>query len=74
MESDKMTLKVLASLYAEPGSLAAEEQQDLFDVLDKLVDSANRRRAWLRQVKALRAQIHQDGGLQIGETKEQVVG
>lgn len=73
METKTMTLELPASLYADLESLAAEEQQNLVEVLAHLVKAAGRRRAWLSDVRALREQIRLDGGLDVGRTKEQVV-
>lgn len=39
----------------------------------RLVVAANQRRAWLRNLATLREQIRQDGGLQVGTTKDEVV-
>lgn len=73
METKTMTLELPASLYADLESLAAEEQQNLVEVLAHLVKAASRRSAWLSDVRALREQIRLDGGLAVGHTKEQVV-
>ena len=73
METKTMTLELPASLYADLESLAAEEQQNLVEVLAHLVKAAGRRRAWLSDVRALREQIRLDGSLDVGRTKEQVV-
>jgi hypothetical protein len=38
-----------------------------------LVDIATQRRAWLRDLTALREQIERDGGLSVGASREEVV-
>ena len=73
METKTMTLELPAPLYAALQSLAEDEQQDLTEVIAGLVESAHQRRAWVRDLAALREQIRQDGGLQVGTTKDQVV-
>jgi hypothetical protein len=42
-------------------------------VIRRLVAMANQRHAWRRDLTALRDQIREEGGLQIGTTKEEVV-
>lgn len=73
MTTKTMTLELPAPLYAALQSLAEDEQQDLAEVIAGLVESAHHRRAWLRDLAALREQIRQDGGLNVGTTKDQVV-
>ncbi len=73
MGTKTMTLELPAPLYAALQSLAEDEQQDLAEVIAGLVESAHQRRAWVRDLAALCEQIRQDGGLQVGTTKDQVV-
>ena len=73
MDATTVTLQIPTSLYAELQSLGAEEQVNPVQVIARLVETARERRAWLRDLTALREQIHRDGGLQVGETKEAVV-
>jgi hypothetical protein len=73
MDKSPVTIQLPASLYAELQTLAADEQTDLVEVIRRLVAMANQRRAWRRDLTALRDQIREEGGLQIGTTKEEVV-
>lgn len=73
MDKSPVTIQLPASLYAELQTLAADEQTDLVEVIRRLVAIANQRRAWRRDLTALRDQIREEGGLQIGTTKEEVV-
>jgi len=73
MSTKTVALQLPASLYAELQSLAAEEQTDPVGLITRLIVAANQRRAWLRNLAALREQIRQDGGLQVGTTKDEVV-
>ncbi len=73
MSAQKVTIQLPARLYAELQSLAAEEQADPIEVIDRLVMAASQYRAWLRDLTALREQIDQDGGLQAGVSRDEVV-
>lgn len=73
MDSKVVTIQLPAQLYAKLQSLAAEEQTDPVEVVDRLVTAASRHRAWLRDLAALCEQIRQDGGLQAGTSKDEVV-
>jgi hypothetical protein len=73
MDKSPVTIQLPASLYAELQTLAADEQTDPVEVIRRLVAMANQRRAWRRDLMALRDQIREEGGLQIGTTKEEVV-
>jgi hypothetical protein len=73
MDKPLVTIQLPAALHDELQTLAADEQADLVEVITRLVAMAGQRRGWLRDLKALREQIRQDGGLQVGTTKEEVV-
>jgi hypothetical protein len=73
MDKSPVTIQLPASLYAELQTLAADEQTDPVEVIRRLVAMANQRHAWRRDLTALRDQIREGGGLQIGTTKEEVV-
>lgn len=73
MESPLVTVKISVDLYSELQALAEEQQTTLAEVIARLLASSGQRRAWLRDLAVLRAQIQRDGGLQIGKTKEAVV-
>jgi hypothetical protein len=73
MDTPVVTIQLPASLHAELQALATEEQMDPIEVISHLVAMASQRRTWLRDLAALREQIRQDGGLQIGTTKEEVI-
>lgn len=73
MNGEIVTIQLPARVYAELQSLAAEEQADPVEVIDRLVTAANQYRAWVRDLTALREQIQQDGGLQVGASKDEVV-
>jgi hypothetical protein len=73
MNRPLVTIQLPASLHDELQALAADEQTDLVELISHLVSMASQRRGWLRDLKALREQIRQDGGLDIGPTKEEIV-
>jgi hypothetical protein len=73
MDAPVVTVRLPASLYAELESLATEEQTDPIEMIGRLVTVASQRRAWLRDLTALREEIRQAGGLRIGATKDKVV-
>jgi 16S rRNA G1207 methylase RsmC len=73
MDTTTVTLQLPASVYTELQALARDEQTDPVEIIVRLVAMARRRRAWLRDLAALREQIRQDGGLQVGASKDDVV-
>ena len=73
MDADTITLQLPSKVYSELQALAIEEHTDPANLIIQLVEMASQQRAWRRNLAALRAQIRQDGGLQIGSTKEEVV-
>ena len=73
MDAETVTIRFPAGLYAELETLAQEEQVDPVAILSQLVQVARLQRAWLSDLAALRRQIEQDGGLQVGATREEVV-
>ena len=68
-----VTVRLPASLYAELETLATEERTDPVEITGRLVTAASQRRAWLRDLTALREEIRRSGGLKTGATKEKVV-
>ena len=73
MNTDTVSLELPEQMYAKLQALASEEQSDPVNVIVRLIDRAYRRRAWLQDVRTLREQIRQEGGLQVGNTRDQVV-
>lgn len=73
MDAEVVSIELPAHLYAALQSLAEEERADMVEIIDRLVTAAGQQRAWLRDVAALREQIEQDGGLQVGASKHEVV-
>lgn len=73
MDTELVTLQVPASPYSKLQALASEEQTNPVDVLAQLVTTAHQRRQWLQDLDALRQQIQDAGGLQVGNSKEEIV-
>jgi hypothetical protein len=73
MTTEVVTLQLPTNLYDKLQELATEEQSDPVSVITNLVTAAYQHRGWLRDLAALREQIRQDGGLNVGSTKEEVV-
>ncbi len=73
MTLDVVTVQLPVSLYDKLKELAAVEQTDPIDVMTHLIADAHQRQGWLRDLTTLREQIHQEGGLTVGTTKEEVV-
>jgi len=68
-----VTLELPASLHADLQALALEEQTDLVEMLAQRVKLTRQRRGWVRGWKELQALVEQEGGLQVGTTREAVV-
>jgi len=68
-----VTVQLPASLHDDLQALAEDEQTDVVEVIGRLLALASQRRRWLRDLTSLREQIRQEGGLQVGTTKEEIV-
>lgn len=73
MNTEVVTLQLPASLYEKLQTLATEEHTDPVGVIAQLITNAYQQRGWLQELTTLRQQIQQQGGLQLGSTKEEVV-
>lgn len=73
MHATTVTVRLPADLYAELEILAREEETEPVVILSQLVTAARQRRTWLNDLTALRKQIAQDVGLQVGATRDEVV-
>ena len=73
MDAATITVQLPAGLYAELQALAQEEHTEPVAILSQLIKAASQRRAWLTDLAALRDQIAQSGGLQVGSSREEVV-
>jgi len=73
MDTATVMVQLPTRLYDDLQSLATAEQTDPVEMIARLVATAQERYAWRRDLTALREQILQDGGLQVGATKDEVV-
>ena len=73
MDAKNVNVRLPAGLYSQLKELASEAQTDPVEVIARLVTQAHQRRAWQRDLAALRQQIEQDGGLQTCYTREEVI-
>lgn len=73
METVTVTLELPRALYTDLQALAVEKDGDLVGLLSQWVKQARQRQEWLQGWRELQALIEKEGGLQIGETKEEVV-
>lgn len=74
MDAETVTIDLPVGLYIELQRLAQEEETQPVTLLAQLIQEAKQRRAWLKDLAALRQQIQADGGLlQVGATREEVV-
>jgi hypothetical protein len=73
MDTETITLELPAQVYTDLQSLAMDQETDPAEMVARLIATARQHRAWLRDLTALREQIRQEGGLQVGVTKQEVV-
>ena len=73
MDTSVVSLELPANLYEKLQTLAAEEQLEPVEMLTQWAELAYQRRTWLHGWAELRSMIEQEGGLQVGVTKEAIV-
>lgn len=73
MNTGTVTLNLPRQLYTDLQSMAGETRMDLVEMLAHWTTLARQRRVWLRELQDLRDLIQQEGGLTVGNTKEEVV-
>ena len=73
MGAETVPLQLPDHVFAELKSLAEEERADPVEIIARLVAAARHRRTWTRDLAALRERILEDGGLHVGDTREEVV-
>jgi len=72
MNSELVTLQLPNSLYEKLQTIATAENTDVVGAISQFVATANQKKSWLQDLSALRQQIQAEGGLQIGNTKEEI--
>jgi len=73
MVEPEVTIELPAKLHDELQALASEECASPAEVIQRLVSAATRHRSWLRDLTALRELIREEGGLQVGASREEVI-
>ena len=73
MATNMIKLELPARVYEQLQELAAVEQKDPIEVITELIDIAHQRQGWLKELTELQDLIQEQGGLQIGDTKEEVI-
>ena len=73
MAIKKVTLELPASMYEQLHELAEAEQKNPIEVIIELIDIAYQQHSWLRELHELQDLIREQGGLQIGTTKEELI-
>jgi hypothetical protein len=72
MNTELVSLQLPASLYEKLQTIATEENTDVVGAIAQFVATANQKKSWLQDLANLRQQIQTEGGLQIGNTKEEI--
>jgi len=72
MNTELVSLHLPVSLYEKLQTIATAENTDVISAITQLVATANQKKIWLQDLSALRQQIQAEGGLQIGNTKEEI--
>ncbi|MBN1484790.1 MAG: hypothetical protein JXA37_08720 [Chloroflexia bacterium] len=73
MDTETVALELPPHVYADLQSLALESGMDPVEMLMRWVAQARQRREWIQGWEELADLIRQEGGLQVGTTKDQVV-
>jgi predicted CopG family antitoxin len=68
-----VTIELPEDLYNELRSLADSEQTSPVDIINRLVRTATLHREWLDDLTALRQQIQEEGGIQVGSSRDEVI-
>ena len=73
MKSKLIDFKIPVDLYQKIQQLATEEQSDPISLIEQLISHAYQHKSWLNDLAILRQQIQKDGGLQLGNTQEEII-
>jgi hypothetical protein len=73
METELVSVQLPVHLYEKLQTLASEQQTDPVSLIAHLVTDASRQKNWRERVDRLRQQIQHDGGLNLGNTKAEVI-
>jgi hypothetical protein len=73
MNSSEVVINLPSRVYDDLLALKTGISQTPVDIITELVKEASQHRAWLQDVAKLRAQIRENGGLQVGTSEEQII-
>ncbi len=73
MDTTFISVQLPASIYKKLQTLATEEHTDPVGLISQFVTEAFQRRQWLQDLTVLRQQIQDENGLQIDDTKEEII-
>ncbi|MDJ0582722.1 hypothetical protein [Crocosphaera sp.] len=73
MTSKLIDFQIPIDLYQKIQQLATEEQSDPVSLIEQLISNTYQRKSWLNDLAMLRQQIKKDGGLELGNTKEEMI-
>ncbi len=73
MTSKLIDFQIPIDLYQKIQQLATEEQSDPVSLIEQLIGNTYQRKSWLNDLAMLRQQIKKDGGLELGNTKEEMI-
>jgi hypothetical protein len=73
MATNMVTLELPATSYDQLQELAASEETGPIEIMTELIALAYQRQGWLKELTELQDLIQESGGLQIGDTKEEVI-
>jgi hypothetical protein len=73
MATNMVTVELPANSYDQLQELAASGQADPIEIMTELIALAYQRQGWLKELTELQDLIQEQGGLQIGDTKEEVI-
>lgn len=73
MTNKLIDFQIPIDLYQKIQQLATEEQSDPISLIEQLVSKTYQRKLWLHDLAMLRENIKKDGGLELGNTKEEII-
>jgi len=73
MNTKLVTLELPGVLYQQLQALATAEDTDIASFIAQMVADAYQRKSWLKDLNTLRQLLKEDGGLQLGDSKEEVI-
>ena len=73
MTNKLIDFQIPIDLYEKIQQLATEEKSDPISLIEQLISNTYQRKLWLNDLAMLRQQIKKDGGLELGNTKEEMI-